>query len=105
MGPDRMLRLKTATQEAFVNCIRYGSTGDSLHPVSLDAEIYATHLRLRIRHKGPAFDPLAVPSPSFDGSRDSGFGTYIIMRSADELEYLREGDVNTIIISIFRGGE
>ena len=49
--------------------------------------------------QSPAFDP-SGPPPAFDGSRDGGFGTFIIMRSADELEYRREANINVISISI-----
>jgi anti-sigma regulatory factor (Ser/Thr protein kinase) len=63
------------------------------------------YLRLELRHQGPAFDPLAIPPPSFDGSRDGGFGTFIIMRSADELQYRRDGEMNVISISLFRGSQ
>jgi sigma-B regulation protein RsbU (phosphoserine phosphatase) len=103
--PERQARLETACQEAFVNCILHGSAIECTIPVYLSSEIFTTHLKIEIRHQGPAFDPLAIPPPSFDGSRDGGFGTYILMRSADELEYRRERENNIISISIFRWAE
>jgi anti-sigma regulatory factor (Ser/Thr protein kinase) len=45
---------------------------------------------------------MAIPLPSFDGSRDGGFGTYIMMRSSDELVYGRDGDVNLVSLSVMR---
>jgi sigma-B regulation protein RsbU (phosphoserine phosphatase) len=102
---DRLTRLESACQEALVNCVRHGSPGECKHPVYLDATVYKTYLKLELRHEGPAFDPLSIPPPSFDGSRDGGFGTFIIMRCSDELQYHRDGEMNIISISLFRGSQ
>ena len=101
--PDRLARLEMSCHEAFVNCIKYGSAGKCRNPVYLEGTIFKTHLQIEIRHEGPAFDALAIPPPSFDGSRDGGFGTFIIMRWADALEYGRDGDINVITFSQFSG--
>jgi sigma-B regulation protein RsbU (phosphoserine phosphatase) len=101
--PERLARLEMSCHEAFVNCVKYGSAGECTRPVYLEGAIFKTHLQIEIRHEGPAFDPLTIPPPSFDGSRDGGFGTFIIMRSADALEYRRDGDTNVISFSQFSG--
>jgi sigma-B regulation protein RsbU (phosphoserine phosphatase) len=101
--PERLARLEMSCHEAFVNCVKYGSPGECTRPVYLEGAIFKTHLQIEIRHQGPAFDPLTIPPPSFDGSRDGGFGTFIIMRSADALEYRRDGDINVISFSQFSG--
>jgi len=43
-----------------------------------------------LHHYGDAFDPSTVPPPPLDGSRDTGFGAYIIARSVDEVRYYRD---------------
>jgi sigma-B regulation protein RsbU (phosphoserine phosphatase) len=101
--PERLARLEMSCHEAFVNCVKHGSPGECTRPVHLEGAIFKTHLQIEIRHEGPAFDPLTIPPPSFDGSRDGGFGTFIIMRSADALEYRRDGDSNVISFSQFSG--
>jgi hypothetical protein len=40
-----------------------------------------------LRHLGVPFDPSRVPPPSFSGSRDSGFGVYLIEKSVDSARY------------------
>ncbi len=41
-------------------------------------------------HGGRGFDPQAAPPPVFDGSRESGFGLYLIQQSVDDVQYFRE---------------
>jgi anti-sigma regulatory factor (Ser/Thr protein kinase) len=36
---------------------------------------------------GATFGPEGVAPPNFDGSRDSGFGLFIIAQSVDEVRY------------------
>ncbi len=45
---------------------------------------------MRLHHLGPSFDPSEVPLPAFDGSRESGFGIYLIAKSVDEVRYYRD---------------
>ena len=39
---------------------------------------------------GKPFDPKEARPPSFDGSRDGGFGVYLISQSVDEVCYSRD---------------
>jgi sigma-B regulation protein RsbU (phosphoserine phosphatase) len=102
LGDTDLARLEIAATEAYVNCILHGSHQGLHNPVQFDAIAYDDRVKLEIRHRGAQYDPLAIPPPSFDGSRDGGFGTYIIMRSADELFYERDNDLNLISMSIMR---
>ena len=103
LDEDGRFRLELATTEAYANSMRHGLAGACAEPLQVRIEIFPSHLKVEMRHKGPPFNPLTVPGPSFDGSRDGGFGTFIIMRSADELVYGREDETNLISISIMRG--
>ena len=47
-------------------------------------------MTIRLRYLGAPFDPTTVPPPLFDGSRDSGFGVYLIAKSVDEVRYYRD---------------
>jgi anti-sigma regulatory factor (Ser/Thr protein kinase) len=58
--------------------------------IHLEAEAFPDHVAVRLHHLGDPFDPSAVPLPSFDGSRESGFGVYLITRSVDEVRYYRD---------------
>ncbi len=54
------------------------------------AEAFPGRLAIQLHHFGDAFDPLTAPPPSLDGSRDSGFGVYIVARSVDEVRYYHD---------------
>src|SRR5262249_60667467 len=41
-------------------------------------------------HDCTVFDPAMVQPPVFDGSRDGGFGVYIIAHCVDEVRYVRD---------------
>jgi hypothetical protein len=55
--------------------------------IALDAPEEA----LPLAHRGTAFDPTTVQPPAFNGSRDGGFGVYIIAHRVDEVRYIRDG--------------
>ena len=96
-------QLELVCTEAFVNTVIHGKRTGSSPPIRLKALFFEDHVTIEMRHQGPPFDPLSVPPPAFDGSKDSGFGTYIILRSADEVCYSREEPAtNMISISISR---
>jgi anti-sigma regulatory factor (Ser/Thr protein kinase) len=58
---------------------------------------------IRLRHLGDPFDPSTAPPPALDGSRESGFGAYIIAQSVDEVRYYRdERGRNCIVLTKFR---
>jgi anti-sigma regulatory factor (Ser/Thr protein kinase) len=60
---------------------------------------------VEFRHRGPAFDPLSVPSPLFDGSREGGFGIYIVLRSTDDVHFGREPDgTNVTTLTFLKSG-
>ncbi|HUZ91789.1 MAG TPA: ATP-binding protein, partial [Methylocella sp.] len=44
----------------------------------------------RLHHLGEPFDPAAVSPPAFNGSRENGFGIYMIAHLVDEVRYLRD---------------
>jgi anti-sigma regulatory factor (Ser/Thr protein kinase) len=58
--------------------------------INVEAEAFPSHLAIRLHHVGDPFDPSAVPAPPLDGSRESGFGAYIIARCVDEVRYYHD---------------
>ncbi len=99
---EGMARAELACTELFTNCIYHGAAPEA-HPIRVESRAFAGHLEIRIIHRGPAFDPLSVPPPTFDGSREGGFGTYIVLRSADQAAYERDTDgTNVITVSFLR---
>jgi anti-sigma regulatory factor (Ser/Thr protein kinase) len=58
--------------------------------VQISVEAFADRVWLRLSHTGETFDPKAVGPPAFDGSREGGFGVYIVAHSVDEVRHGRD---------------
>jgi anti-sigma regulatory factor (Ser/Thr protein kinase) len=101
-----MARMKLACTELFANCACHARQASCASRIEVESFVYGNCVTIRIRHHGPKFDPLSVPPPVFDGSKEGGFGTYIVLRSADAAAYEREPDgTNVITVSFIRGFE
>lgn len=87
---DRISRLELAVAEAFTNIVHHAYGGQPHQPIRLEAEVFPDHLVLQLYDWGRPFDPAAAPMPAFDGSREGGFGVYIIAHSVDAVAYSRD---------------
>ena len=58
--------------------------------IQLEADAFPGRVSIRLHHLGDSFDPAAVSPPALDGSRESGFGIYLITKSVDEVRYSRD---------------
>lgn len=90
LEPDSVSALELAVHEAAVNIMKHAYHGRADEPIHLDGDAFPGHVSIQLHHLGDSFDPAAVPPPAFDGSRESGFGTYMISRSVDEVRYYRD---------------
>jgi anti-sigma regulatory factor (Ser/Thr protein kinase) len=87
-----ILELQLALTEAAANVIRHAYQGQPGQPIELMLEAAADRIRLTLHHRGVAFDPQTAAPPEFDGSREGGFGVYMMDRLADEVAHSREAD-------------
>ncbi|HVZ31226.1 MAG TPA: SpoIIE family protein phosphatase, partial [Polyangiaceae bacterium] len=90
MDDESIGALELAVNEAASNIVKHAYQGRSEQKIQLEAEAFPSHVCMRLHHFGPTFDASAVPAPAFDGSRDSGFGVYMISRSVDGVRYHRD---------------
>lgn len=90
LDDDRAAELELAVNEAASNVMKHAYRGRSDQLIRLEAEAFDDYVVVRLHHLGDPFDPSAVPLPAFDGSRDSGFGLYLISRSVDSVRYHRD---------------
>jgi anti-sigma regulatory factor (Ser/Thr protein kinase) len=79
-----------AVNEAVSNIIRHAYKGRPGEKIVIEASFYETKVIIRIYHEGETFNPDTVPTPTFDGSRNNGFGLYIIAHWADEVNYSKD---------------
>jgi sigma-B regulation protein RsbU (phosphoserine phosphatase) len=82
--------LVQAVNEAVTNIIEHAYGGQSGRPIRLETEVTEDRTTVRIYDWGEAFDPAVIEPPAFDGSRESGFGVYIIAQSVDDVRYARD---------------
>ena len=82
--------VELALAEAAANVMLHAYEGRKDQPIELVVEADADRVAVTLQHHGRGFDPGAVPPPSFDGSRESGFGLYLIQECVDRVEYLHE---------------
>lgn len=82
--------LELAVNEAVSNIMKHAYHGRCDQWIHLEAEAFPSRVSIRLHHLGDPFDPSAAALPALDGSRESGFGAYIISRSVDEVRYYRD---------------
>jgi anti-sigma B factor antagonist len=80
-------RLELALAEAATNIILHGYQGQKDQPLELIVEADAEQTGVTLLHSGRTFDPQSAPPPVFDGSREGGFGLYLIRQSVEQVQY------------------
>jgi len=81
--------LELAANEAVANAIRHG-VSSSDEEIRIEAFFEEGRIEIRITYQGVPFDRNAVPEPDFDGSRNGGFGLYIMESIMDEVSHTCE---------------
>jgi serine/threonine-protein kinase RsbW len=84
-----LIRLELALTEAMTNVIRHAYEGKEGQPIEMLVEADGEQVTVTISHQGACFDPddADIPPPSFDGSREGGFGLYMIKQCCDDVQY------------------
>ena len=76
--------------EAASNVMKHAYHGRTDQRIVLDADAFPDRIAIRLHHLGDSFDQAAVPPPALDGTRESGFGLYLITKSVDDVRYTRD---------------
>ena len=82
-----ILRLTLALTEAASNIILHGEQDQQHKSITLTVEVNDDQVCVTFQHHGKPFDPQSAADPVFDGSRESGFGLYLIRKCVDEVQY------------------
>lgn len=90
LGEECINQLELAVTEAASNIMKHAYHGRTDQRIQIEVDACADCISLRLYHCGEAFDPETVKPPVFDGSREGGFGMYIIAQSVDEVHYTRD---------------
>lgn len=83
-------QLELAVTEAGSNIMKHAYHGCPDRWILLEAEAFPAHVTIRLHHGGDSFDPSKVSPPALNGSRESGFGIYLITQSVDEVRNYRD---------------
>ena len=103
LDEDALDEVLLAVTEAASNVIRHAFRGQPDGTLQVRADFHPDRLRLQLIHNGIPLDPDMVVPPSLDGSRESGFGLFIIEQAMDEVRYTRDGTGRTVVrLSKFR---
>jgi anti-sigma regulatory factor (Ser/Thr protein kinase) len=84
---NRLVRLALALTEAASNIILHGFQDQQHKSITLTVAVEDDQVGVTLRHAGKPFDPQSAEEPAFDGSRESGFGLYLIGKCVDEVRY------------------
>jgi sigma-B regulation protein RsbU (phosphoserine phosphatase) len=90
MGEEFTAALMLAVNEAASNIMKHAYHGRTDQSIYLEGEAFSDRVLIRLHHVGDPFDPSKVRPPALDGSRESGFGVYLINQSVDSLRYYRD---------------
>jgi len=101
VGEEQIGRLELALTEAAANIIKHGYDGETGREIRVHAEVRGDRLTVRMRHHGKPFDPEHVSEPSFDGSRDSGFGLFIIRQCVEDLSFHQDAQGESCMCLVF----
>jgi sigma-B regulation protein RsbU (phosphoserine phosphatase) len=90
LGDREIAGLELAVNEAASNIMKHAYHGRSDQRIQLDGEAYSDRIAIRLHHLGDPFEPGTAPPPALDGSRESGFGLYLMANSVSEVRYSRD---------------
>ncbi|MCW3098665.1 MAG: protein serine/threonine phosphatase [Chthonomonadaceae bacterium] len=100
---ETVSKLEIAINEAASNVMRHAYRGREEERIRILADAYPDRICFRLLYRGEPFDPQQVRAPSFDGSREGGFGVYMIAQCVDRVEYGRDAHgENSIILEKYR---
>jgi len=87
VGEESLGQLELVVDETAANVVRHALLPDRRARYAVTVSVSAPHVEVRFTHHGRGFDPAAVPPPAFDGSREGGFGLYVVARLVDQVRY------------------
>jgi serine/threonine-protein kinase RsbW len=94
---DAIHELELALGEATVNIILHAYEKQPGKPIEVVVEPDEDSVSVWLNHRGRSFDPTNVPPPNFDGSKESGFGVYLIRQLVDEVRYYQDENGQCVV--------
>ncbi|HEY3330051.1 MAG TPA: SpoIIE family protein phosphatase [Capsulimonadaceae bacterium] len=105
LDEDGHYQLLLAVNEAASNIMRHAHGGRLGEVIIVASDLFDDRIVIRLSHYGASFDPDKAPPPSFDGTREGGFGVYMIAQCVDEVQYLGDPDGKNTVRMVKRGSK
>ena len=90
LDDEEVQALELAVDEAAANVIKHAYGGRTDRRILVEATACGGRVTIDLVHWGDPFDPREAAPPSFDGSREGGFGVFIIENCTDAVAYTRD---------------
>ena len=87
LAEDVVHLMVLAVNEAVTNIVRHAYGGRDGHRLQIIIEAANDEVVFYLHDNGLPFDPTGSPQPEFDGSKDGGFGLFIIQQCMDTVHY------------------
>jgi serine/threonine-protein kinase RsbW len=94
LNDETVWQLELAVNEAAANVIKHAYGGRQDEWFGAAAEIRENEIAFTVKHRGKALDDRPLEDPAFDGSRDNGFGLFIIENYMDRIERFEDAAGN-----------
>ena len=94
---DFIYQVELAVNEAAANVIQHAYAGQQAGTIRVELSIQSGRLDIKILHNGRPFDSARVRPPVFDGSRNCGFGLFMIKQCMDDVQYFEDSGGNRCI--------
>lgn len=88
--PEEFWKLELASVEAIVNVVKHSYNARPDCKLLLEIALHDDKVEVEICHWGSEFSPYSIPQPKLDGTKDSGFGLFLISRCTDGMEYVTD---------------
>ena len=84
--------------------MRHAYGGQEDKPIVIELKLYENKIVIAFSDWGKEFNPSEISPPVFDGTREGGYGWFIINHYTDETHYCHNGDGKntlTVVTEIF----
>lgn len=92
MDRKRIDWVELAANEIVANIVRHAYHEQPDGSITIEIEGRSDQMTLRFYDQGDRWDPQSAPAPVFDGTKDGGFGLYIINQAVDRIDYSRDAN-------------
>ena len=87
---EEVAALELALDEAVANVILHAYQREPGRPIEIVVDVGLEQVCVQVFHEGRAFDPAQAAAPVFDGSRESGFGLYLMKQAVEEVTFFTD---------------